>query len=89
MMTCKQAATLLHSGEAQTLGLWRRIHLGLHLSMCGPCARLRRQLEQMRQAASRLRATFVEESSHGHGTALATRILDKLRNTPPNGESTP
>lgn len=89
MMTCKQAATLLHSGEAQTLGLWRRLHLRLHLTMCGPCARLHRQLEQMRQAALRLRATFVEESSRGHGAAMANRILDQLRNTPPNGAPTP
>ncbi|MBN8731622.1 MAG: hypothetical protein J0L64_13845 [Acidobacteria bacterium] len=89
MMTCKQAAALLHSGEAQTLGLWRRLHLQFHLAMCGPCARLRRQLEQMRHAALRLRGTFAGEASSAHGAAMATRILEKLRNAPPNGESTP
>ena len=53
MITCKNAARLLTSGEFHALGWWKRTELRMHLLFCKHCSRLARQLEQMGAAASR------------------------------------
>jgi ribosomal protein S26 len=58
MMKCKQVSEQLLLRDAQTMSVWTRLQLRLHLAMCGSCAALARQLELLSAAARRLRAEY-------------------------------
>jgi hypothetical protein len=79
MTSCKQVARLLTSGELERSGFWTRLRVRLHLWMCRHCSRLARQLEQIRSAARRLRATFDAEKPAAGEEGLEARLLKKLQ----------
>ena len=83
MITCKQVATLLMSGELKRRSLWRRMEVRVHLWMCKHCSLLARQMEQIRQAGQRLRSTFDSEKLAGVPDSLEARLLTKLQSPPP------
>jgi hypothetical protein len=84
MITCKQVATLLTSGEVErqsTLGRWE---VRFHLWMCKNCSRLARQLEQIREAGHKLRTVFDSEKPAGDSDGMEARLLRKLQGPPPS-----
>jgi hypothetical protein len=54
MISCKNVATLLLSDQLQSQPWWKRMEVRVHLAMCKLCARLARQLAQVRSAARRV-----------------------------------
>ncbi len=75
MIRCKTVATLLSSDQLSTQSFWTRLRVQLHLRMCKYCARLARQLEQLRAAARKLADGVDRESA---GRDLESRILRKI-----------
>ena len=78
MTSCKQVARLLTSDELERQGVWTRLQVRVHLWMCQHCSRLARQLEQIRSAGRRLRATLDGEKPSAGEEGLETRLLKKL-----------
>ena len=78
MTSCKQVARLLTSGELERKGFWTRLQVRLHLWMCQYCSRLAKQLEEIRTAGRRLRATFDGEKPSAGEEGLEARLLKKL-----------
>ena len=74
MITCKQAATLLTSGEIERQSAWRRWEVRFHLWMCKNCSRLARQLEQIHQAGRELRSMFESEKPAGDPDGMVGSI---------------
>lgn len=84
MITCKQVAALLTSGEVERQTLWGRLQVRLHLWMCNSCALLARQMEQIRQAGRHLRSMFESEKPlAGDQDSMEARLLRKLQPPPP------
>ena len=83
MISCKQVATLLTSGESESQSFWGRMEVRLHLWMCRNCSRLAAQLKQIHQAARDLRSTFDSETPAAHRDSLEARLLRKLQAPPP------
>ena len=79
MTSCKQVARLLTSGELERQGSWTRLWVRVHLWMCRHCSRLAKQLEEIRSAGRRLRATFDGEKPPTGEEGLEARLLKKLR----------
>lgn len=86
MITCRQVATLLTSGEVEQQGGWGRMEVWLHLWMCKNCSRLARQIKQIRQAGKRLRSMFESEQPAAGADELKVRLLKKLQASPPTGQ---
>lgn len=78
MTSCKEVARLLTSDELERQGSWTRLQVRFHLWMCRHCSRLAKQLEEIRTAGRRLRATFDGETPSPGGEGLETRLLKKL-----------
>ena len=57
---------------------WVRLEVKVHLWMCRYCARLARQIEQLRIAASKLAGSIDEEKAGTAGDELEARILRKI-----------
>lgn len=76
MISCKEVATLLTTDQIQTGGLWNRLKVGLHLSMCRHCALLRRQLRLLGSATRLVRSSIDTEKS---AESLDARLLKKLK----------
>ncbi|MBI4904028.1 MAG: zf-HC2 domain-containing protein [Acidobacteria bacterium] len=72
MISCKQVAELLTSDQLQSQSWWRRMEVRLHLAMCTLCARLARQLNQIRAGARGLR-----EGNEADG-GLEERLIRRL-----------
>lgn len=72
MITCKNVAALLTSDQLQAQPWWRRVEVRLHLAMCGLCARLARQLEQLRTAVRQSR------DEHEADPGLEERLIRRL-----------
>ena len=87
MITCKQVATLLTSGEVERQSAWGRWEVRFHLWMCKNCSRLAGQLEQIHQAGRKLRSTFESEQPAGDPAGMEARLLKKLRAPPPAGRN--
>ena len=87
MITCKQVATLLTSGEIERQTAWGRLEVRFHLWMCKNCSRLAQQMEQIHQAGRKLRSMFESELESERRAAntegLEGRILKKLQAPPP------
>ena len=49
-ITCKRAAELTSQSLETSLSGWERLALGLHLGICGPCWRFRRQSALVQRA---------------------------------------
>lgn len=79
MTSCKKVARLLASDELERQGFWTRLRVQAHLWMCRHCSRLARQLEGIRSAGRRLRATFDREKSNTGEDGLEARLLTKLQ----------
>ncbi|PYF82218.1 zf-HC2 domain-containing protein [Marinomonas alcarazii] len=48
MMKCKQATQLLSEKLDRPLSAKEKIHLAMHISMCGPCRQFGKQMEMIR-----------------------------------------
>ena len=80
MIRCRTVAELLTSDRLQSENFWRRLEVRLHLRMCRYCARLARQIRQLRPAALRMAALTDAEKTGGDGDSedLEGRLLRKL-----------
>jgi len=87
MITCKQVAEALSSGDVERRGVWERWRVRVHLWMCDSCSRFARQLRDIRQAGRRLRSAYDKEQRSGAGDSLEERILTKLEALPSEGET--
>jgi hypothetical protein len=45
--TCRQAAELMSLQRDEPLGFWRSLTLRMHIHVCGDCAQVERQLDQL------------------------------------------
>jgi hypothetical protein len=54
MLTCKEVSRLASQGLDRRLGIGERFKLRLHLAICDGCRNFRKQIEFLRQAATRL-----------------------------------
>lgn len=81
MIRCRDVAELLTSDRLREAGLWTRLQVRMHLSMCRHCARLAQQVEQMGVAASKLAAAIGGENTGAAGADLESRLLRKLSGT--------
>ena len=54
MISCKNVAKLLLSGQTEGQSWWKRLEVRLHLVMCKFCSRLARQLKQLRSGARQM-----------------------------------
>lgn len=90
MITCKQVATLLTSGEVERQGVWARLEVRFHLWMCKNCSRLARQMVQIHHAGRKLRSMFESEKPvTGDPTGMEARLLKKLQAPPPAEQNNP
>ena len=78
MIRCKSVAELITSDRLKNASLWVRLEVKLHLWMCRYCARLARQIEQIRTAASKLAGSINRETVGTAGDELEARILRRV-----------
>ncbi len=78
MMPCKAVAELLSSDRLRDERFWVRLQVKLHLRMCKYCARLARQMEQLRLAASAFGRSLDQERAGPEGEDLEARLLRRL-----------
>ena len=78
MMRCKSVAELITSDQLKDASLRVRLQVKLHLWMCRNCARLARQLEQLRIGAAKLATSLDRETAGTAGDELAARILKRV-----------
>jgi hypothetical protein len=50
MLSCRHATRLISDGLDRSLSLAERLRLGVHLLVCGPCARFRRAARWLHRA---------------------------------------
>ena len=81
MIRCREVAELLTSGRLRESGILTRMQVTVHLWMCRYCARLARQLKQLRAAASELAAAIGGEKTGTPEDRLETRLIRKLSDT--------
>lgn len=82
MMSCKEVSQLVSESLDHKLTLWQRMQVGMHLLMCGMCARCRKQISFVHAAAKRYMSVVdkVEEDSGGQLTPEAReRIKQSLK----------
>jgi hypothetical protein len=73
MLSCKDASRLVSDSLDRQLSWRQRLSLRIHLLMCGVCARFRRQVLFLNQAAKQ----YISESRVGTGdAAVEARIAD-------------
>lgn len=77
MIRCKSVAELITSDQLKDASLRVRLQVKLHLWMCRYCARLARQIEQLRLAA-KLARSLDRETAGTAGDELEARILKKV-----------
>jgi hypothetical protein len=78
MIRCKSVAELITSDRLKNASFWVRLEVKLHLWMCRYCARLARQIEQLRTAASKLAGSLDQEKAGTAGDELEARILRRV-----------
>ncbi len=78
MMTCKEVATLLSTGELDHASWLRRLAVRLHLAMCDRCAAFKRQLDAMARAAAALGRRLEADAP----ADLEARVVDRVTRTP-------
>ena len=77
MLTCKEFARLVASGELTELPFWLRVDARMHAWLCRHCRRYRMQIHSLGPAAERAWASSAADSARTD--ALARRILDAVR----------
>lgn len=84
-ITCKQAAELVSQSLETRLSGWERLALCLHLGICGPCWRFRRQIFLV-QRAGRLagQPERAGEAAAMLSEAARERIKHRLRSENPD-----
>ncbi len=82
MMRCRAVAELLTSDRLRDEPLAVRLQVKLHLWMCKYCARLAKQIEQLRQAAFRFGRSVDQERPAAGGEDLEARLLRRLSGKP-------
>ena len=78
MIRCKEVAKLLTSDQLRNEGFWKRAEVRFHLWMCKYCARLERQIKQLRSSALQMAASTDAEKAGGASGDLEARLLRKL-----------
>jgi hypothetical protein len=53
-ITCQRSAELVSQSLDMPLSRWQRLVLNVHVGICGPCSRFRRQLLLLQRAGQRL-----------------------------------
>jgi len=56
MLNCRQATQLLSERQDRPLNLNEKLSLNLHISLCTPCRRFGKQIEQLSDLAKQYRA---------------------------------
>jgi hypothetical protein len=74
MIGCKEVATLLSTDQLEAQSGWHRLAARVHLTVCQPCRRFRRQLALLRQTA----ATMEEHYDAEVGADFVDRVHEKL-----------
>lgn len=74
MMTCKQAAMLMSTGEVDAAPLRTRLALRLHLSMCRHCRAFKRQMESLAKLGRALSSSQGSEPPRDYEARLAERL---------------
>ncbi len=75
MIRCRSVAELITSDQLKDANFRVRLEVKFHLMMCRYCARLARQIEQLRMAASKLAGSIDQETAGTAGDELEERIL--------------
>lgn len=78
MIRCRELAELLTSDRLRDASFRVRMEARLHLWMCRHCARLAKQLEQLRTAARKLADSFVPRETDAPGERFEERLTRKL-----------
>ena len=74
MLTCRELARALSSGEMEHAGIRRRLAGWLHLLMCGDCRGYKQQLEAVGDAARAEAVTLDDQTLE----SAEARVLDSL-----------
>ncbi len=75
-ITCQRAAELVSQSMETPLSGWERLALGIHVGICGPCWRYRRQSALVQRAGRDERA---ERMAGSLSEAARERIKRRLR----------
>lgn len=81
-ITCKQSTELISQAQDRRLSKREHLVLHMHLLLCRPCSRFKRQLEQLRVIIHRL-THHLEMNGKGLPAAAKARIqaaINKARN---------
>lgn len=76
MMTCKQAAMLMSTGEAETSSWRTRLTLWMHVSMCRHCRAFKRQLDMLANVGRALSTSHGSEPPSDFEAKLAERLAE-------------
>ncbi len=76
MMTCRDVSMLVSTGQLADAPLARRLAVWLHLAMCRPCWRFRRQLEALGRAARRSAGRFTQELPRDWEARLTQIVIE-------------
>lgn len=80
MIRCRELAELITSDRLRDAGLRVRLEARLHLWMCRHCARLARQMEQIRAVSRKLAGSFSPKETGAPGEGFEERLVRKLSN---------
>lgn len=78
MMTCKQAAMLMSTGELEASSWRTRATLWLHLSMCRHCRTFKRQIDSLAKAGQSLWSSRVDDPP----ADFEARLVERLTSPP-------
>lgn len=84
MHSCKRAAELITLGFDEPLGMFDRILLRVHLSMCGSCRNVRTQLVSLEAMTGELFSGCAEEDGDD---ALVSPPSFRFKDSTPGGGS--
>jgi len=76
MLTCKESARLVASGELADLSFWLRVDAQVHAWLCRHCRRYRMQIHSLGPAAERAWGSSGPDSARTD--ALASTILEGI-----------
>jgi len=77
MLDCKQASQLASRSMDEKLPLWKNIMLMMHLLLCRSCNNFTRQLDFLRKASRRSRATLDFRLTAEARQRIANALEDK------------
>lgn len=77
MMTCREASTLMSTGELDHAPLSARLALRLHLAVCRHCRTFKRQIEELAKAARSLSSSQAAEPPPDFEATVAESLTRK------------